>query len=731
MHGRNFEMNRFITVVGMALMIVGAAFSPMADAATPALDLDGWGVVTYCGGNDQVTVWGMDTYVKVIDHDGIAADGSSHTVSLKLNGETIVEKLPFSSRESGTVAYYGGLYDVTPTPGTYTFTVTDPSGASAEIIDYLNPVVTLAPPKAIAPADGSTVADTSPTFRWNAVSGAKRYRIGIYDMSNKTVYRGNAPDTTSWTVPPGVLAPSTRYKYRVEARDAHIGFEVDSNTIYPVSSDDYIEFTTGPERSAPFIDFDSSGVYTWNHPDAGHNLFFWIKLHDAQGVPDNIKSVTVRFPDYASSGHEERLYYNSNESDTCAAYEGESFPLQIESGNYTFVVEDNDGHVTEKTETLTADVLTPSASFSIVPTSTGDGTGYSFDWDIVSGVAFYRVEIYDLDKNRIYKFVTLNSEYDLAPGFLEKETLYRCRVTAWGEFFEDNVDNAISMPWSSDDWPSAVTLPMAGGGSTPTIDLDSFGAVVYHYPDPTDGSDRYRLGFSVKVGDADGVPKNIRSVTATDGTTTWDLYYNEAVSGTQASYFRWVEIDNPATVGGIYTFRVTDADDKTVQITDDLVVNVLPIPGGLQPADGTSYYGTHPMIQWDTVPGASLYRVRIYNGLWDTLHKSDYTAETSYTVPQGVLDLNQIFSYRIRACRENFTTGGVDLDNLSYSELFSAATQPHVTTRELDLGSSILTLQTLAGMQPEGITIDADVNGDDKIDMAEAVYGLQKTSGLR
>ena len=221
-------------------------------------------------------------------------------------------------------------------------------------------------------------------------------------------------------------------------------------------------------------------------------------------------------------------------------------------------------------------------------------------------------------------------------------------------------------------------------------------------------------------------------MTVTDGVTIWDLYYDSKINDTAAYYWRWFEIDNPDDVNGKhFTFTVTDADDNSTQTSDDLVVNVLPIPEGLKPADGSSFYGTRPVIQWDPVEGASIYRVRIYNGLYNTLHKGGYVEQPSYIVPPGVLDLNQIFSYRVRACREDFRQDGVDLDNLSCSELLATDTQPHVTASELDLGGSILTLQAIAGMAPEGINTSADMNEDGKIGLAEAIYGLQKEAGLR
>ena len=59
------------------------------------------------------------------------------------------------------------------------------------------------------------------------------------------------------------------------------------------------------------------------------------------------------------------------------------------------------------------------------------------------------------------------------------------------------------------------------------------------------------------------------------------------------------------------------------------------------------------------------------------------------------------------------------------------AFSPHVTTRDLDLGGSILTLQAVAGMAPEGISVGADIDGDGDIGLAEAIYGIQKEADLR
>ncbi len=699
-------------------------------SATPALDLDGWGVVAYSGGNEGVDWTQLDVEVRVTDQDGISSDGSSHTVTIEFPDGTL-HNLQYSYSESSTVASYYFYSELAPQDGEYIFRVVDPAGNSAQLTDTLT-VKTLLPPKALAPVMEAVVDDTTPTFKWTQVDGANRYRIRIYNMDGSTIYRGNAPDTDTWTIPPGILQPHTQYKYRVEARDAHSPFEIDHSTRYPSSSNDYIRFTTGSETTAPQIDLDSSGVHTWNHPDMGHTVEFWIKVHDAQGI-DSIKSVKVRFPDYTSeNGHEEMLYLDSQESSTSAVYRGDSY-LAVQGGVYTFVAEDHDGHVTQQQELLVVDPLTPpdNWTFDITPKPDGDGTGFHFDWTAVDKAVYYRVEIYDRNNNtRLYALPTTQTQYDLAPGFLKKHELYRFRITAWKEFFDENFDNGFSMPWRRDNRLTRVAVPLTGGTSAPAIDLYSWGAVVFHYPHPVDGSDRYGLGFSVRVNDLDGVPRNIQSVTAAHGDKTWTLNFDYANNDTEAYYWLFVHIDDPAAYTGTYTFEVTDGDGNKAQVADALEVNVLPLPANLKPLDNTQTYGTRPLIEWDRVDGASLYRVRGYNTSGETIGKSDYMEENSYRVPQAVLNDNQTFSYRIRACREDFRQDGVDLDNLSQSGMYALRTQPWIMVRDPDLGAGVLILQVLTGMTPVGFNIGLDVDGDGKVGLAEAIYVLRKEAGM-
>lgn len=494
------------------------------------------------------------------------------------------------------------------------------------------------------PTMDSVTANTTPIFTWDPVTGANRHRVRIYSSDNsQTIWRGYVGNQTSYTVPPGILSPNTLYRYRIEAWDAHNPLNVDNISKSPASNSDNIGFTTGEESVDPFIELDSSGVHTWNNELLGAYLSFWIKVHDAQGVPGEIKLVTVTLP----SGAEEVLYYdvydvgNSNNTPTCGVYLNDSF-LSIESGTYTFTVEDREGHVYSVAEDLTPDPIGYPAETSLRPlhNTVINGTAVDFDWEDVSGAAFYRVEIYDKDYNRIYAFATNESQYHLPAGFLQEETLYRYRITTRREFFDQNVDNGSSSPWSFDVIPTILTTPVTGGSFNPSINLEHWGVYTLHILKPGSGDSSYWLAFEVKVTDQDGVSANIKSVRVTyPDDTTRDLIYNRHISPTEAKYFDIEVYDNLNDIQpDTYAFTVTDFDGRSVQATDDLVVDVLPVPTNCTPQQDSTVAGTTPTIAWDDVSGAARYRVRIYDGWKGTIHWSDYLTESTYNVPAGILE---------------------------------------------------------------------------------------------
>ena len=106
---------------------------------------------------------------------------------------------------------------------------------------------------------------------------------------------------------------------------------------------------------------------------------------------------------------------------TSGVYYGDSFRL-IKPGIYQFIVEDMEGHIFPITEELTPDEIGYPGSMTLSPSSgtvIGD-TAVNFDWgdvsDVLSGNGYYSIDIFDFNFNRIFRFHTTESNYQLAAG---------------------------------------------------------------------------------------------------------------------------------------------------------------------------------------------------------------------------------------------------------------------------------------------------------------------------
>jgi hypothetical protein len=87
----------------------------------------------------------------------------------------------------------------------------------------------------------------TPTFHWNPVQGAQRYRVRIYNNDNtRTLYRGyeDSGETTTHTVPHGELRPSAYYRFRIEAFDS-ASTDVDNLSKTPAGNSENFIFYTG------------------------------------------------------------------------------------------------------------------------------------------------------------------------------------------------------------------------------------------------------------------------------------------------------------------------------------------------------------------------------------------------------------------------------------------------------------------------------------------------------
>ena len=671
-------MNRFNLLIGclIALLAVALPMLPSAHAEyMPAIDFDGWGAMSYNTGDGiHLQIW-----LNVIDHDGVAADGSSHrvTVTFPDGYETTI---PFYRQNDDVSAAYNLWHSMheAPPSGDYMIRVTDPEGNVATAVDNVM-VAPLSPPdigEFYFEVTGTTVR-----IDWSPVPGARDYRVDIYDIQGKVVFSGYPGGETTFTVPPGVLSPETNYRYNIAARDNTGVLDIDNASRSPASPSQYVPFFTGEESSAPLILLRNSGVLMWNSPGLGPHLHFWVHVYDAQGVPDNIASVIVTHPD----GAEHPLYYDPGESDNTSV-SGIYWNSRMdapEAGTYTITAVDQDGNQYSVTEELTPDPIGYPAEAFLRPRpgTRLDDNSTTFDWDDVSGAAFYEVEIYDQNRNRIHRLNTTESRYDPPPGLLQHGALYLYRVKTYREHWYQNNDNASNVPNQSQ-MISIFTPPVTLGTSPPEIDLIDYGVALWPIDHPTDSDIAYGLDFAVKVTDADEAPISIQSVTVTfpDGRTTRNLGFLESDGPDGAIYWRQEFCSSLDEIQvGTYTFTATDFDGNTAQVTDELIPNPIGEATQQTPFEDSTVKTRTPIISWRQVPDARRYRVRIYTALGVELHKSDFLTDTVFTVPDDLLEVGTTYSYRVEAYREH--PPDADIDNFSKAPYFSF-TRNHFTVVE-------------------------------------------------
>ncbi|MFC1534682.1 LamG-like jellyroll fold domain-containing protein, partial [Thermodesulfobacteriota bacterium] len=568
--------------------------------------------------------------------------------------------------------------------------------------NLVTPAATFAPGGTVnLPASPSTslqarlqfTTPVTPAIGWDPVTGANTYRAMVYNNDSSQVIWSGKTGGTSIRVPPGKLEPNSFYRLRVDARDAHLGLDRDNMSRTPTSYNDYYVFFTDSNPAVdPMIKFDRGGVYTWNNEYFGPLLAFHTKVFDVQGVPGNIKQVKVTWDD-GGTPREEILYYDDDPyfgpTPTSGVYRNFSFYPAVAT-TYTFTAEDWDGNTHTTTEDLTVNPIGISDYASLVPSGIAleipvmDGTGVNFNWADVTGATNYVIEIYNKYGSRLFGFTTTQSQFDLAPGFLEEGNLYHYQIHARREYLEDNVDNGSSSPFDDIRMPTFMTTSLTGGSAAPVIDPNSELVTVVHFDIPAMGGSVYELGFEVKITDVDGVPENIRSVVVTfpDGTTKQRLLLDYVSGPTQGEYWGNVigsDPSDPATIQeGTYTITVTDFDGNTDTYTDEFFKNILPVPTGLRPVNDSTVAGTTPTIDWADVPGAVKYMVEIENSSGSGVLDSPALTESFYVVPGGNLDLNSTYQYRVTAFAEDPDVLPDIFDNASESMPFGDA-MPHFT----------------------------------------------------
>jgi len=704
--------------------------------STPAINgADSWGAFTdnYMSETGPSLYLGHDILIK--DQDGIIAQPPSHTVTVLYPDEVTQKKLAINGTQDGNSAYYWLSDFAGPfQSGVYSYTVTDSAGNFSTFTDTITV-------KELPIVDMNSILVqtdlTTPTINWTPVTSPDitLYRARINNMEGSTVWQGYTK-YGAYTVPPGILDPNTQYKVRIEALGGHQWFEQDSRSTSP-----YVYFSTGNEALDPFVSLEADlGVSAWTDNLSGNFLNFRIEVFDSQKVPENIASAKVIFPDGET---QLPLYFDYSKTDKRGVYRSTYFADTFPSGDFTFVVTDKNNKSHTVVESFSPAFIGNFVESSLLPvhyTVTGEGQ-IVFSWDPVTNTASYQLEILDQNDNRLNAIQVENSanpQSQIFSGFFKKQTLYKYRVLAWPDYFENNPAAGSSSTWNIFS-PQFMTDAVTNGSSVPTIDTDHVGVALAQVGHPDNADTYYMLEFSVLANDPDGVPGSIKSVQVqypADGVIK-DLYFDHSSESGGAYYYLMELLDDPSQVlPGIYTFKVEDQDGNIAEIQDELIPSIISIPENSSPVQDDVVPAEHT-ISWDPVDEAQKYRVRIYQNLDEQVFKSEFTSATSITIPEG-FEIGIYFGYRIYAYKEN---PEIDVDNYSVN-MYSYSQMPHYMVAE---SVPIISAVPSMGDAPVEVTFSVknistedivafewDFNGDGTIDLTQAppVIHFYETPGV-
>jgi hypothetical protein len=452
---------------------------------TPRLTTDNIGVHTVNDEDGPHTSF----YVRVSSAMGVPDNIKRVTVSMPGGSEKILAYNPGEGVKPYTGIYSGDHY-ANPSSGIYTFTVEDWDGYTHAVSEELT-VSTLPPVTLISPKNGDTLDITKLTIAWDLVPGAAFYRAFIYDLDWKTVYAVSTVDS-KMVVPEGLLKEETMYRVRVVARGEFLETNID-NSSHSSKKSAAANVLTVPKAEGtglPTIVNNGSGVYILKSPglldgNPLYWLYFEVKISDPDGVPANIKSVTVKYSDPDQTQQELKLLYDRAVSSTEAVYWHRAHipnPGDYNSKTFIFTVTDWDYNTDSFTDTLNFAQLPLPGNLSPANGAYVTGTTPKIDWDDVSGASAYRVVLYkgyEDSTDVVYDTLKENgplaeSEFTVPPGFLVDGLTYNYRVFAYREDPTLDADNVSSSPFHTTERSQFTVILMPdidGDGLRGTVDL--------------------------------------------------------------------------------------------------------------------------------------------------------------------------------------------------------------------------------------------------------------------
>ena len=322
--------------------------------------------------------------------------GLSDIASVRVTGpDGIVYPMLDNNNDGWYDAWLSGL-SVPPQIGVYRFRATDKSGNWTEALDTIKAVLDY--PRNVRPANAEVVLTSTPTFSWNAVPGATRYWVWVYDASGSRIWWRDDLKTASvvYNYDGRALADlkdGSSYTWNFGAADAHENWGEQNTRRFTYSTNPFSPIISDPHvRSRHWVGGDLSE--NWG-------LDSWANVTDPQGLTD-IDSVWIDGP----NSYHLKLFDDGGHSDGSAndgsyAHWTSGLNTPPTTGVYAFKARDKSGNLVSVSDTLVAVLDYPR---NLVPQQNAIVSlpGFSISWDRVAGAAWYEAAVSSLDWSKTY-----------------------------------------------------------------------------------------------------------------------------------------------------------------------------------------------------------------------------------------------------------------------------------------------------------------------------------------
>jgi parallel beta-helix repeat protein len=296
----------------------------------------------------------------------------------------------YSLTDNNNDGVYDGWFGGTSNPpaiGAYIFRVVDKSGNWKEATDNVSAILNY--PKNLKPLKNEVVSTPTPAFSWDAIPGAKYYRVwvnkingyGIWSVGDLTttsvVYNFNGSSTIN-------LIDGQGYSLNVQGYDADGNFGEQSNQIFYYSTN-----LTNPILTDYFV---RSRHWVQGDFSESWGIDYWTNVADPQGLSD-IDSVWITGPgNIRAKLYDDNTNGDGTGNDGVFSYSQGGFTAPPVTGEYIFNAVDKSGHLVSRKDTLTR-VLDYARDLNIKHNSIVSDSAFAISWSKVEGAKRYEAYV--------------------------------------------------------------------------------------------------------------------------------------------------------------------------------------------------------------------------------------------------------------------------------------------------------------------------------------------------